>query len=122
MSKFTPGGWWVGDNYEGARQGHLGIHSPEWGALAEVCVETDEGEEIEEGIANARLISAAPDMYGACEFSKEAPKRALAMMEREGFVFDNLDDRWQKLAFSLYTMLVESAGESEQALAKADGK
>lgn len=69
-----------------------------------------------------RLISAAPDMYESCEFSRDALKQIVAMIKREGFVIDNLDDRWQKLAFSLYTMLVENASQSEQALAKADGK
>jgi hypothetical protein len=36
------------------------------------------------------------------------------IIERENFVFDNLGNRWQKLAFTFYTTLVmmaEAAGE-----------
>ena len=32
---------------------------------------------------------------------------ALEIMKREGFVIDNLEDRWQKLVFTLYTDLCE---------------
>ena len=37
------------------------------------------------------------------------PKQAEAveMMKANGFVIDDLDDRWQKLAFTLYNYLVE---------------
>ena len=29
------------------------------------------------------------------------------IMRREGFVIDNLDDRWQKLVFTLHTFIAE---------------
>jgi hypothetical protein len=61
-------------------------------------------------------------MYAALGRESERPAKARDMMEREGFVIDNLDDRWQKLAFSLYTMLVEGASDSDAALAKAEGR
>jgi hypothetical protein len=35
-------------------------------------------------------------------------RKAQDIIEREGFVFDDLDYRWQKLAFTLYTMLTPS--------------
>jgi hypothetical protein len=43
-------------------------------------------------------------------------------MQREGFVIDDLDDRWQKLAFTLYTKLVQNATEADAAIAKAKGE
>ena len=35
-------------------------------------------------------------------------------MEDNGFVIDNLDDRWQKLAFTLYTDIAALSTEAEQ--------
>jgi hypothetical protein len=47
------------------------------------------------------------------EFSKAAPE-ALEKIKKHGFVFDNTEgDRWQKLAFSLYSTLVEITFQSE---------
>ena len=43
------------------------------------------------------------------------------MMRREGFVIDDLDDRWQKLAFTLYSDLVASARDASAAIARAEG-
>jgi hypothetical protein len=39
---------------------------------------------------------------------------AQGIMRREGFVLDNLQDRWQKLAFTLYTMLAEQATDAKE--------
>ena len=36
------------------------------------------------------------------------------MMRRNGFVIDNLDDRWQKLAFTLYTDIAQLSTGAEQ--------
>jgi len=38
------------------------------------------------------------------------------ILEREGFVIDNLDDRWQKLAFTLYTDIASLSIEAEHIL------
>lgn len=38
------------------------------------------------------------------------------MMIREGFVIDNLDDRWQKLVLTLYTVIVGLSTEAENIL------
>jgi len=35
-------------------------------------------------------------------------------IEDNGFIFDNLDDRWQKLAFTLYTDIAALSTEAEQ--------
>ena len=47
---------------------------------------------------------------------KDTPARERDMMRRNGFVFDNLDDRWQKLAFTLYTDLVELSERADEIL------
>jgi hypothetical protein len=39
----------------------------------------------------------------------KAPQEMQEMMRREGFAINNLDDRWQKLAFTLYTRIVSMA-------------
>ena len=53
------------------------------------------------------------DIYGElvalCEYVHKQSYIALDKIRRNDFVFDNLDDRWQKLAFTLYTMLVEES-------------
>ena len=38
------------------------------------------------------------------------------MLRRNGFVIDNLEDRWQKLAFTLYTDIAALSPEAEQIL------
>jgi hypothetical protein len=41
-----------------------------------------------------------------------------AIMRKHGLVIDNLDDPMQKLAFTLYTELVEISLQAEQALSQ----
>jgi len=62
---------------------------------------------------------AAPDLLDVNEIVASRPAEAQAMMEREGFVIDDLSDRWQKFAFTLYTYLAEDATQAEAAIAKA---
>jgi hypothetical protein len=50
------------------------------------------------------------------EVVKGKVEEAKRMMKREGFVIDDLDDRWQKLAFTLYTDIVALSTEAEQIL------
>jgi len=38
------------------------------------------------------------------------------MMKRNGFVIDNLNDRWQKLAFTLYSEIVGLSTQAEHIL------
>ena len=42
------------------------------------------------------------------------------IMEQEDFIIDNLDDRWQKLVFTLYTDIVALSTEAEQILQYLD--
>ncbi len=38
--------------------------------------------------------------------------KEIEIIKRNGFIFDNLDDRWQKLAFTLYTDILSLATEA----------
>jgi len=71
---------------------------------------------------NATLLHAAPDMLAACKAVAARPAKAQEMMRREGFVIDDLTDRWQKLAFTLYTYLAEDATRAAVAIAKAEAR
>lgn len=44
------------------------------------------------------------------------PKEMLKICEKNNFVFDNLDNRWQKLAFTFYSEIVELGNKAEQLL------
>ena len=70
----TPGPWSVDLDYV-SRDGRASINSEGWIALARVVVRM-EGDETtcEDGIANARLIAAAPDLL-------EALEAAIAMLD-----------------------------------------
>lgn len=119
MSNHTPGPWeFDGISYiwSDMTEGKMIAQVRGWGWLQK------KGEEagIAEQEANGRILAAAPEMYDELEVATKRPKEALDMMEREGFVFDNLDDRWQKLAFTLYTTIVDASGKAEAVLAKAN--
>jgi hypothetical protein len=38
----------------------------------------------------------------------DKPKKMQKIMRKHKFVIDNLEDRWQKLAFTFYTEIVET--------------
>ena len=61
--KFTPGPWEVKDNAEWDEILVLGKSSLPFGELRVAVI----GQEEEEGLADAALIAAAPDMYAALE-------------------------------------------------------
>ena len=71
---------------------------------------------VEEREAHACAIAAIPDLLTACELAANRPAEVQAMMRREGFVIDDLEDRWQKFAFTLYTMLVGNATQAQAAI------
>jgi len=68
---------------------------------------------------DALLWVAASDLLEACETAAGRPDEVQAMMRREGFVIDDLDDRWQKFAFTLYTMIAADAAQAAAAIAQA---
>jgi len=55
------------------------------------------------------------NITGFLEKVKNQPYLDQEMMRRNGFVIDNLDDRWQKLAFTLYTDIVALSSDAEHA-------
>ena len=61
-TKHTPGPWKTGREHGG----YTVINSGEWAELAKVVTRLVEDREVaHDGIANARLIAAAPEMYEA---------------------------------------------------------
>lgn len=120
--KFTPGPWDFTKGYKfyhctSTRPGRSGFYF-EVGKNAG----SNLGSFDKQWMANAALIAAAPDMYAGHDRVAKRPAEIVEMLRREGFVFDNLEDRWQKLAFSLYTAIVELGSESESLMASARGE
>ena len=89
------------------------------GAMEEVIAEVPD--ETPEDKYNVHLMATAPDLLAACEITAALPDEVQEIMRREGFVIDDLDDRWQKFAFTLYTMIAENASNANAAIAKARG-
>ncbi|MCP6720475.1 MAG: hypothetical protein KJI72_04130 [Patescibacteria group bacterium] len=119
MSKHTPGPW-IAEDRPGVgwivRWGNLesqvcslrwvgGPHLPEVDRIVE---------------ADARLIAAAPDLLDVCKKTIARPEEVQRIMRANNLKIDNMDDPYQGLAFTLYTMLVESANEAEAAIAKVE--
>jgi len=65
------------------------------------------------------------DLKAALEEIAEAQQKTLAMIRREGFVFETpLQEStgWEKLAFTLYSTICEIDVEARQALAELEEK
>jgi len=63
-AKHTPGPWAVGN----ARKHSRWIDAPEWDRLAKVITRMDGADkECDDGLANARLIAAAPELLDALQ-------------------------------------------------------
>lgn len=52
---------------------------------------------------------------------KEQVELEQEMMRVNGFVIDDLDDRWQKLVFTLYTDIAALSSEAEQIIEEIIG-
>lgn len=73
--------------------------------------------------ANGALVAAAPEMYEVLQNVAKRPEEILEIMRVHGIVMDNLiDDKWQKFAFTLFTMLIKGAEEATDVITKAEGK
>ena len=67
LNNFSEGSWEVEDDYL-EEDGSVSISTPSWGSLARVVVKMcDDSEYSSEGVANAHLIAASPEMYKALE-------------------------------------------------------
>ena len=113
----TPGPWHImpGDVVPGVPG--LGIFGVDGTAVATVHHTFKDRER-----DNANLINGVLDLLEACEIVAGRTAEVQAMMTREGFVIDDLDDRWQKFAFTLYSLLAADAGHAKRAVAQARGK
>jgi hypothetical protein len=58
----------------------------------------------------------------ALESTANASRQTLDIIKRENFVFDDLTDRWQKLAFTVYTELTQASTDAKNALAELRGE
>ena len=83
--------------------------------LAERDAEVDAIKEWNRRDHEARLVE-------ALESTANASRQTLDIIKRERFVFDDLTDRWQKLAFTIYTELTQASTDAKNALAEHRGK
>lgn len=117
MSKHTPGPW---EPMVGCRSGKVrGIRA---GSVNVVNFNGISRPMSDEGQANARLMLAATDMREVLGVVENNPCEMIAMFEREGFVFDGSGGRWEKLAFTLYSHMVDTADKAAAIISKAEGK
>ena len=56
------------------------------------------------------------DIYATLGRASARPKEARDKMEANDYAFTDFNDRWQKLAFTFYSMLVEYALEADNLL------
>jgi len=61
-------------------------------------------------------IATDVDVLGFLKKVQGQLAKAKRILEVNNFVIDNLDDRWQKLAFTLYTDIAAMSTEAEQIL------
>ncbi len=68
------------------------------------------------GSLGADMLAYIKGLEGLLREFTHTPQEMQEMMRREGFAIDNLDDRWQKLAFTLYAQIVSMATEADNYL------
>jgi len=100
---------------KGGADGYSGFTFSEWIALLQ-CVDKALSSSL-----GASTLEYIRGLEGLLRDITQAPQEMQDMMRREGFAIDNLDDRWQKLAFTLYTRIVTMATEADAHL-KGAGK
>ena len=80
-------------------------------------------EHTQEGPFDECLLCALADMRRALERIAEQQTKTIDWLRANGIVFDNLDDHWQKVAFSIYNDLCEVDTWAHDALGEGvDGK
>lgn len=62
-----------------------------------------------------KLRAENKEYLAVCELAIGQMPSAQKVMRDNGFVIDDLSNRWQKLAFTFYTQIVETATEAEAA-------
>jgi len=59
-------------------------------------------------------------LRSALESMANASHQTLDTIKRENFVFDNLNDRWQKLAFTIYSDICQLSTDARHAIEDLD--
>ncbi len=67
-----------------------------------------------------KLLDDRDALLEACKKAIARPEEVQRIMRANNLKLDNMDEPYQGLAFTLYTMLVESANEAEAAIAKME--
>jgi len=116
---YTPGLWEATERIDHATHAEAAVWGPDGDMIAQVYGNLGLDSS---GIETARLIALAPEMLDVLKVALKQPDKAIEIMKREGFVIDNLEDRWQKLAFTFYTMIVENATDAKSVIDKAETK
>jgi citrate synthase len=69
-----------------------------------------------------RLRAENKEFLAVCETAIGQIDQAQTIMRDNGYVIDDLSNRWQKLAFTLYNLLVETATEAEAVRDRVKGE
>lgn len=86
MSEYTPGPWGMSGRCYELGDGLAGINGQGWNELAGVVIKVN-GRRSDEGIANARLIAAAPDLLEALQEMVAGDAEAIEDAKRLGVPF-----------------------------------
>ena len=102
MSEYTPGPWVMSGRCYELGDGLAGINGQGWNELAGVVIKVN-GRRSDEGIANARLIAAAPDLlealkvmvrdYGAAHASCGDLEMSPALLQAQQAIFRAIGDQ-----------------------------
>ena len=96
MSKHTPGPWLIGKRSSG---GYSLINADGWESLARVVtVMEDDNRPCAEGVANARLIAAAPDLLEALKELSRSFIGTYSDDQRSDDEINNHREHWERMA------------------------
>lgn len=115
--KHTPGPWWVEITTPTGEplSYYSEVSGNKWGALAQVVTAMDgEGGLCAEGVANARLIAAAPELLEALIETRTS----LMIVAEQVLDASKTDPRWE----GVYEKLTPYLEQSRAAIAKATGE
>ena len=108
----TPGPWWN-------ESGVIHAKGPNWTEDNHSCVHLATVHSSED---DGNLIATAPGMLDLCRMVADAPGTARFIMRTEGMAFDNLDDPWQKLAFTFYNIMVNDGYRADMVIRRSRGE
>ena len=62
------------------------------------------------------------EVIGLLKFLIQKPDTAREILRKHGFVFTDLNDPWQKLAFTFYSDIIEAAIKADNLLEYLEGE